>query len=225
MTQSTITSMLDDHASNRPAITAIVCAGIELDYATLRADSIRIANGLAGAGVTTGVRVAYLGKESVDYYRLVFACARLGAVLVPINFRLAPPEVEHIVQDSGSTLVLVDAETADVACSAALTQRILRIDDTEFVAWLGCPAEPSTHETPSGRADPMVQLYTSGTTGLPKGWCSRSTASLPSQTRSPSMDWTGSTSVWAIAALSAFRVSTLAESGGRCRDSRQASPM
>ncbi|WTL52847.1 long-chain-fatty-acid--CoA ligase [Nocardia sp. NBC_01499] len=169
MTQSTITSMLDDHASNRPAITAIVCAGIELDYATLRADSIRIANGLAGAGVTTGVRVAYLGKESVDYYRLVFACARLGAVLVPINFRLAPPEVEHIVQDSGSTLVLVDAETADVACSAALTQRILRIDDTEFVAWLGCPAEPSTHETPSGRADPMVQLYTSGTTGLPKG--------------------------------------------------------
>ncbi|MFI9508003.1 long-chain-fatty-acid--CoA ligase [Nocardia sp. NPDC052566] len=167
MSPRTITSILDDHARHRPETTAIVCAGRELDYATLCADSRRVAGALAEAGAGVGTRVAYLGTESVDYYRVFFACARLGAVLVPINFRLTAPEVEHILRDSASALVLADAGTAEIARAAAPELRIVRMDGAEFSGWFDRPALGDGY--PAGRDDAVIQLYTSGTTGLPKG--------------------------------------------------------
>ncbi|MFI6168760.1 long-chain-fatty-acid--CoA ligase [Nocardia sp. NPDC051052] len=169
MRTRTVTSMLAEHARNRPDTLAIACAGAGLDYAGLRADSIRLARALRAAGIDNGARVAYLGKESVYYYGVFFACARLGAVLVPINFRLTAPEVEHIIRDSGSALVLVDADTADIARSAAPQVRSVRMDGDEFTAWLAGVADPDPDERSSGRDDALIQLYTSGTTGLPKG--------------------------------------------------------
>ncbi|MFI6044510.1 long-chain-fatty-acid--CoA ligase [Nocardia sp. NPDC051321] len=169
MSDRTITAVLDEHARDRPTRTAIVCAGIELDYATLRDDSVRIAGGLAAEGIAPGDRIAYLGRESVHYYRLFFACARLRAVLVPINFRLTAPEVTHIVRDSASTMVLVDAYTADIARAAVPEQRTVEVEGAEFGGWLADGAAPEPRHRPGGRADPVIQLYTSGTTGLPKG--------------------------------------------------------
>ncbi|WP_378733444.1 long-chain-fatty-acid--CoA ligase [Nocardia brasiliensis] len=169
MTARTVTSVLARHARNRPGTLAIACAGVGLDYARLRADSIRLARALRAAGITEGSRVAYLGKESVHYYSLFFACARIGAVLVPINFRLTAPEVEHIIRDSGSALVLVEADTADIAHSAAPEVRAVRLDGDEFAGWLADVAEPEPGERPARPDHAVIQLYTSGTTGLPKG--------------------------------------------------------
>lgn len=169
MSAPTVTSILAAHARNRPDTLAIACAGVGLDYARLRADSIRLARALRALGIGKSSRVAYLGQESVYYYGLFFACARLGAVLVPINFRLTAPEVEHIMRDSGSALVLVDADTAGIARSAAPHVPAVRLDGDEFADWLTGIADPDRDERPSGRDDAVIQLYTSGTTGLPKG--------------------------------------------------------
>ncbi|MFI9400869.1 long-chain-fatty-acid--CoA ligase [Nocardia sp. NPDC052316] len=169
MSAPTVTSILAEHARNRPDILAISCAGTGLEYARLHADSIRLARALRASDIGTGSRVAYLGQESVYYYALFFACARLGAVLVPINFRLTAPEVEHIIRDSGSALVLVDADTAGIARSAAPHVRSVRMDGDEFAGWLADVADPDSGERPSGRDGAVIQLYTSGTTGLPKG--------------------------------------------------------
>lgn len=169
MTAHTVTSILDGHAAQRPETIAITCAGRELDYARLRADSIRLARALDAAGIAAADRVAYLGKESVDYYTLLFACARLRAVLVPINFRLTTPEVEHIIADSGSTVVLVDADCAEIARAAAPHARVVALDGAEFASWLAGPADVAPGVRVGGRDDAVIQLYTSGTTGLPKG--------------------------------------------------------
>ncbi|WP_225731463.1 MULTISPECIES: long-chain-fatty-acid--CoA ligase [unclassified Nocardia] len=167
LVERTIGSILDEYAATQGDRAAIICAGRELDYATLCADSLRLAGALAANGVAAGDRVAYLAQESVDYYLMFFACARLGAVLVPINFRLTAPEVEHILRDSGSVLVLVDDGTAEIARAAAPTLRLVELGGPDYREWLGGPADFEWRA--ESRADAVIQLYTSGTTGLPKG--------------------------------------------------------
>ncbi|MFE9580687.1 long-chain-fatty-acid--CoA ligase [Nocardia sp. NPDC006044] len=193
MSAPTVTSMLAGHARDRPDTLAIACAGVGLDYARLRDDSIRLSRALLALGIGHGSRVAYLGQESVYYYGLFFACARLGAVLVPINFRLTAPEVEHIVRDSGSALVLVDADAAEIARSAAPHVPAVRLDGDEFAAWLSGIADPDPGERPSGRDDAVIQLYTSGTTGLPKGvvLAQRSFFAIAEALDEAGLDWLG----------------------------------
>lgn len=152
----TLASVLAAHALERPTVPAIVCAGRVLDYAALHRHSNRIAHALRADGLAAGDRVAYLGVESVDYYATLFACAKTGIVLVPINFRLARPEVEHILRDSGAALLVADDPPPGARSTA------------DFPEWTA--GHPDTAPArPAGPDDPIVQLYTSGTTGLPKG--------------------------------------------------------
>ncbi|MFI9386756.1 long-chain-fatty-acid--CoA ligase [Kutzneria sp. NPDC052558] len=152
------------HAQRQPEVPAIICAGRQLDYAGLHRTSNRIGHALRAAGVNVGDRVAYVGQESVDYYATFFACAKIGAVLVPINFRLTGPEVEHIVRDSGSRLLIADDDLrpalGDVRADVKST--------SDFDDWTGSQPD-ADHRVRIGPEDPLVQLYTSGTTGLPKG--------------------------------------------------------
>jgi long-chain acyl-CoA synthetase len=158
----TVARIPGHHAERTPDVPAITCAGRTLTYAELHALSNRIGHALVADGVGRGDRVAYLGLESVDYYATYFACAKIGAVLVPINFRLTAPEVAHVLRDSGSTLLVVDDDLRPVTDG-------LRMRGTdEFTEW--ARPHPAT-ELPevTGPDDAVVQLYTSGTTGLPKG--------------------------------------------------------
>lgn len=159
------------HAEHQPGVTAIICAGRRLSYGELDVHSDRIAHALRADGIGRGDRIAYLGVESVDYYATLFACAKAGIVLVPINFRLTAPEVEHILRDSGSSLLIIDDALRTVADAVAADLPSLRVrgaDSAAFAAWTtGRPSERVDAGT--GDADPVVQLYTSGTTGLPKG--------------------------------------------------------
>ncbi|MFJ1733490.1 fatty acid--CoA ligase [Streptomyces sp. NPDC088254] len=165
------------HAAHHADRTALVCEGREVTYAALHQESNRTAHALASAGIERGSRVAYLGKESEDYYEIFFACAKTGAVLVPINWRLSPAEVEHILRDSGAELLFVEREFAGTAerlrAEPPALPAVVELDGREergtgFRDWKSGQPDDDLHvsATPD---DPIAQIYTSGTTGLPKG--------------------------------------------------------
>src|SRR5688572_26308596 len=93
------------HAAQRPDAAAVTCEGRTLSYSALHTWSSRLAGALTAAGVGAGARIAYLGQESEHFYALLFACAKTATVLVPVNWRLARPEVRHVLDDSGSLVV------------------------------------------------------------------------------------------------------------------------
>ncbi|MGW0576124.1 long-chain-fatty-acid--CoA ligase [Streptomyces sp. NPDC002920] len=152
------------HAEHRPDLPAVLCEGRTLTYGDLHHESNRLAHALRAAGLAPGDRVAYLGKESEHYYEILFACAKSGTVLVPVNWRLTAPEVGHILQDSGTRLLFLDEECASAVESVPET--VVHLGSLE-----GWRAPHPHHDTEFEATPdtPVAQLYTSGTTGLPKG--------------------------------------------------------
>lgn len=200
----TLTRSSRAHAGGRAEHAAIVCEGRTTTYAKLHRDSNRAAHALRDAGIGTGDRVAYLGRESENYYLTILACAKAGAVLVPVNWRLTRAEVDHILRDSGAVLLFVDDEfweTADrVKPHLPGLRTVVRVDGTdsegEPARGTGLPAWYANHPTTdlepgTGPDDAVVQIYTSGTTGLPKGAVlpHRSFFTLPAAMREHGVDW------------------------------------
>ncbi|MEU6648572.1 long-chain-fatty-acid--CoA ligase [Streptomyces sp. NPDC046900] len=165
------------HAARRPDHPAIVCEGRETTYAELHRASNRTAHALKAAGLSFGDRVAFLGRENEHYYDLALGCAKTGVVLVPINWRLTAAEVDHILRDSGARTAFVQGEflpaVERVRDGLPQLREVRRFDGEGhraegFLAWKG-DAPDSDVEVEIGPEDPMVQMYTSGTSGLPKG--------------------------------------------------------
>ncbi|WP_411105005.1 fatty acid--CoA ligase [Streptomyces sp. cmx-4-9] len=192
------------HACRRADRPAIICEGRVTTYAKLHLDSNRAAHALRACGIKPGDRVAYLGRESENYYLSILAGAKAGAVFVPVNWRLTPPEVDHILRDSGAALVFVDDEFWDlvdrVRPGLPALRTVIRIDGTdsdgEPARGTGLPTwyadQPGTDLDPGvGPDDAVVQIYTSGTTGLPKGavLAHRSFFTLPDASREQGLDW------------------------------------
>lgn len=165
------------HARNQPDHPAIICEERQVSYERLHRESNRTAHALLAAGITRGERVAYLGMESEHYYDLALACAKAANVLVPINWRLTSREVDHVLRDSGAALVFAESSfmgTIDrLRDSLSGLRTVVQMDQGEdkaagFVAWKdGCP--DADLGIPVTTDDPVAQMYTSGTTGLPKG--------------------------------------------------------
>jgi fatty-acyl-CoA synthase len=153
-------------AVRRPAATALVdvATGARHTYRDLDRRVGARAAALAGLGVSPGDRVALLGENSAAYLEWLFGAARLGAITVPVNHRLAPAEVAHVLADSGATVLVRSA------AFTALAEEALAEQPVAFVVDLA--AEPG-HELagpqPVAGDDPCVIMYTSGTTGVPKG--------------------------------------------------------
>lgn len=124
---------------------------------------------LQGQGIGKGDRIAWLGKNSDHYFLLLYACGRMGAVMAPIGWRLAPPEVGYILRDTGAKVVIAAQEFVETAqtVSAAMDNgpHIFEAGETFRVA---ATLEPAVFDA-AGVDDPILQLYTSGTTGNPKG--------------------------------------------------------
>jgi fatty-acyl-CoA synthase len=89
-----------------PGKTALVQAGVTRTYAELAENTTRLAHGLAARGVGRGDRIAYLGANSIELVEAMFATAKLGAVFLPLNTRLAPPETAWILAHSGAKLLI-----------------------------------------------------------------------------------------------------------------------
>ncbi|WP_329281480.1 long-chain-fatty-acid--CoA ligase [Streptomyces sp. NBC_01451] len=179
------------HAGHQPATPAVLCEGRTLTYGQLHRESNRIAHALQAAGLTAGDRVAYLGKESEHYYEILFACAKSGTVLVPVNWRLTAPEVSHILQDSGTRLLFLEDEfTAVVDRMPSAPPETVVALGADLTAWTA--PHPDTDLPDSATPDtPVAQLYTSGTTGLPKGvvLAHRSFFAIRDALASEGLDW------------------------------------
>ncbi len=137
--------------------------GQDLSYAGLDAAASRIANGLRAQGLRKGDRIAYLGKNDPAYFELLFGAAKAGMVMVPLNWRLAPAELEWIIADAGLGFIV-----AGDGLAAHLPNGPRVLDRDAFPAWRD--SQPATDPmVPVDPHDIAVQLYTSGTTGKPKG--------------------------------------------------------
>lgn len=139
--------------------------------ARLRVDCI--AGRLADVGLAKGDRIALLGKNSIEFFFMYLACARLGVVPVGINYRLTPGECAFIVGDATAKYLFADAELIDPVSTACgdVPAVCLFGKHSEYAAferWLG-DKTPSFNRADIESDDVMAQMYTSGTTGLPKG--------------------------------------------------------
>ncbi|GHE15620.1 long-chain-fatty-acid--CoA ligase [Streptomyces alanosinicus] len=189
------------HARDRADHTAVICQDRRTSYGRLHRLSNQAAHALRASGAGRGTRVAWLGRESEYYYTVVLACAKAGAVLVPVNWRLTPKEADHILRDSAAQLLFVDGDFLPVAERVRPTlpalDTVVRIDregDTDPGAglrawWAGAP--DTDLDPVTGPDDAVVQIYTSGTTGLPKGAVipHRSFFTLAPAMRQAGLDW------------------------------------
>lgn len=172
---TTLADALRRQAAIRPDATALIFEDRVTSYAALDRRATRVANGLAALGVRRHDRVGYLGRNSDLYFELLFGAARLGAVLVPLNWRLAPPEIGAIVADAGITTLFVGPGFGSVPAALDLSRSLqcIAMDGAsgawpDFAAWRDA-ADPADHAFPVAAEDTALQLYTSGTTGLAKG--------------------------------------------------------
>ena len=177
--QSTLTEGLRDRARAHPDRLAFISGDRRITYAEFDRRVDQGAQALRAAGVAHGDRVAILDKNSVEYVEQLYAAARLGAVQVPVNYRLAPDEVAFIVNNSQARVFIVGPEFVPILDAIAgkleHTEHIIVIGGTghayaDYETWLGAQAaEPVTPAPDVATSDVFVQLYSSGTTGLPKG--------------------------------------------------------
>jgi len=111
-----LADIVRQHASQRPDTAAIVHAGRTTTYAELDRTSNQVANGLVAEGIAPQARVAHLDKSSDIFFELLFGAAKANAVMVSVNWRLAPPEMLHILNDAQAEILFVgDTYEADVA--------------------------------------------------------------------------------------------------------------
>ncbi|KUO05196.1 acyl-CoA synthetase [Streptomyces caeruleatus] len=175
---------LHRRARSRTA-SALVYEGREISAAQLDDTAAAFAAALAEQGLRRGDRIAYLGFNSVTFFETFLAAAHLGAVFVPVNFRLAADEVQHILVDSGAHTLVVEEghrELVESVLGEVPARRHLLVDtDPSCPATQAPPAPwiPLSELLGAGRAareraalhdaDLAMLMYTSGTTGRPKG--------------------------------------------------------
>ncbi len=157
------------HADLSPEATALIDDGrdLTLTYAQLDDQSRRLAAWLRAKGVGAGDRVAFLAGNTTDVFEALFACAKLSAILVPLNWRLAVPELQFIVNDCRPRVLICEDKFADAADALDVAERLELGESYEAVKAEADPALVA--DVTATFDDPWAIMYTSGTTGHPKG--------------------------------------------------------
>jgi len=164
-----LTTFLRYHADRRPEAEAIRYDGARITYRDLLDRAVRLAGWLRREGVGEGAVVALVMKNSPAFLELAFAASHIGAVFLPVNYRLAAEEVAYIIDHAGAAMVFVDEEL--LASAKTLTVRVVPMSgamqaDTRVLAGRDTPPATIARRRPD---DLFRLMYTSGTTDRPKG--------------------------------------------------------
>jgi len=167
------------HARMRGDQVALTFEGRSTTFAAFDKNTNRVANALTAAGALKQDRIAYVGKNSDHYFELLLGAAKIGAVTAPIGWRLAPPEIASILEDCQARCVFVGPEVMPQArqalASMAHKPTLMAMEpspDPDLPATYEVWRDAAPAHDPLVAIDPeetTVQLYTSGTTGRPKG--------------------------------------------------------
>jgi acyl-CoA synthetase (AMP-forming)/AMP-acid ligase II len=175
-TNMNIGSLLSQNARKFPGLLAIECEGRSYTYRQFNEEVNRLAHGLLRMGVQKGDKLALMMKNSDHFVFTFFAAAKIGAVAVPINFRLTSSEVHYILQQSEAKRVVCDLEFEEVITAAkddSDVGTVITIGEPRTLGYLSYVSALSDNrnepEIDVSDEDDLEILYTSGTTGLPKG--------------------------------------------------------
>jgi fatty-acyl-CoA synthase len=157
--------------------TCLVFEGRETTFGDFDRHTNQVANGLIALGVKPHERVAYLGKNSDTYFELLLGAVKANVVMTPVNWRLAGPEIAFIVEDCKAAVLFIGPEFVDHVRSFQSQLPSVRVfmtieggapDWLDYTAWRDTQSDADPM-LPLASTDVALQLYTSGTTGKPKG--------------------------------------------------------
>ena len=157
----TLLDVLRGHVAHTPDAPCLSFGEGTIGFAELDAWSDRIATFLEQRGVGSGDRVAILSHNAPDFYALLFACAKISAIMLPLNWRLSAREIAAIIADGEPSVVLASDELAHLLPASGDAPVPLGLLDA-------LPEAPARSASPDPDAAAII-LYTSGTTGQPKG--------------------------------------------------------
>jgi len=166
-------AMLRHWAATRPDEPMLTLNSRTLTWSEGYDRARQVASALAADGIGPGDRVAFLDRSGIEFFEIFFGCCLLGAVTVAVNWRLAPAEMATIIDDAGAAVLLHGSDYDDAVVEIAALVPSVRtfVPLADLDTWLaaqvdGTPADPGFEPQTD---DVVTQLYTSGTTGLPKG--------------------------------------------------------
>lgn len=172
-----LSEWIEGHAGLTPDKVAIRFPARDVSYADLDALIRQLASALTGSGVQCGGCVAYLGLNSPEMLAILFACARLGALFMPLNWRLAGPEHRQMLADCPPTVLLVEPqffEQIDALRVKLGAMTLVHFGESAngwiaYQDFLGRAGNAVPRDALAGPDTPLLICYTSGSTGKPKG--------------------------------------------------------
>jgi long-chain acyl-CoA synthetase len=172
----TLANIVRTHAAERGGHPMLTYGPRTITYAEMNAVSSQVAQSLLAEGIGPQDRVAFLDKNGPEYFEVLFGGAKVNAVNVAVNWRLAPAEIEQTINDAEAKVLFVGAEfraqLEAIESKLATVKKIIVLGahprHESYRAWVD-HAQPRDPGASSARDDVATQLYTSGTTGLPKG--------------------------------------------------------
>jgi acyl-CoA synthetase (AMP-forming)/AMP-acid ligase II len=202
-------ALLEAGVEKVPEKIVLSADGVEITWAMLRAQARRVATALVRDGVKPQDRVIYLGKNDPRYFEVLFGCALAGAVLTPLNWRLAPDELAAIIEDAQATIAIVDSSV--VTSIKSELREIVALGPHQswisYAQWCGPAEDPGVCPEPDHIA---FQLYTSGTTGRPKGAMFANGTNLRVLLDDISVEWGFTSEDISLVALPLFHMGGLA---------------
>lgn len=183
MTTSTINTLAEiprRHAADQPNATALIFRNHRVTYRELDNRSNQVANAIKNEGLLPQTNVAILDRNADTFFYVLFGATKASMCLVTVNFRLTSSEVAYILEDSESEILFVSREFLHIAkaCQIKLPRlkKIIVLDgeesdanDVNFLSWVSVQPEREPLDLSPSSHDRAVQMYTSGTTGHPKG--------------------------------------------------------